>query len=80
MEKSESHRRDLSNAVEELMLICDTSEKELNKLVSVEQVSLSAGPISRLGGLEQEESSKQDLRDLSRCSPGHHGGEQHPEG
>lgn len=39
MEKSETHRRDLSTTVEELMLICDTSEKELNKLVCVEQVS-----------------------------------------
>lgn len=39
MEKSETHRRDLSNTVEELMLICDTSEKELNKLVCVGQVS-----------------------------------------
>lgn len=39
MEKSETHRRDLSHTVEELMLICDTSEKELNKLVCVEQVS-----------------------------------------
>lgn len=39
MEKSETHRRDLSKAVEELMLICDSSEKELNKLVCVEQVS-----------------------------------------
>lgn len=39
MEKSETHRRDLSTTVEELMLICDTSEKQLNKLVSVEQVS-----------------------------------------
>lgn len=38
MEKSEAHRRDLSGAAEELMLICDASEKELNKLVSVEQV------------------------------------------
>ncbi|TWW72836.1 coiled-coil domain-containing protein 39 [Takifugu flavidus] len=37
MEKSETRRRDLSNTVEELMLICDTSEKELNKLVCVEQ-------------------------------------------
>lgn len=41
MEKSETHRRDLSNMVEELMLICDTSEKELNKLVCTEQVSHS---------------------------------------
>lgn len=39
MAKSEAHRRDLSNTVEELMLICDTSEKELNKLVCAEQVS-----------------------------------------
>lgn len=39
MEKSETHRRDLGDRVEELMLICDTSEKELNKLVCVEQVS-----------------------------------------
>lgn len=39
MGKSEAHRGDLSNTVEELMLICDTSEKELNKLVSVQQVS-----------------------------------------
>lgn len=39
MEKSESHRRHLSSAVEELMLICDTSEKEMNRLVGVEQVS-----------------------------------------
>lgn len=44
MEKSETRRRDLSSTVEELMLICDTSEKELNKLVSVEQVSHSRGP------------------------------------
>lgn len=41
MEKSETRRRDLSNTVEELMLICDTSEKELNKLVCTEQVSHS---------------------------------------
>lgn len=38
-ETSESRRRGLSNTVEELMLICDAGEKELNKLVGVEQVS-----------------------------------------
>lgn len=47
MEKTESRRRDLSNAVEELMLVCDTSEKELNKLVGVEQVSRSPGPLTQ---------------------------------
>lgn len=41
MEKSESRRRDLSSAAEELMLICDTSEKELGRLVGEEQVSLT---------------------------------------
>lgn len=43
MEKLEAQRRDLSSAVEELMLICDTSEKELNKLVSMGQVPPSSG-------------------------------------
>ncbi|CAF97555.1 unnamed protein product [Tetraodon nigroviridis] len=36
-EKAESRRRGLSNAAEELMLVCDASEKELDKLVGVEQ-------------------------------------------
>lgn len=49
MEKSESRRRGLSDTVEELMLICDTSEKELTKLVSMEQVSPPPprGPINQ---------------------------------
>lgn len=47
MEKAETHRGDLSSAVEELMLVCDTSEKELNKLVRGEQVAPSRGPTNQ---------------------------------
>lgn len=62
MEKSERSRRDLDGKVEELMLVCDTSQRELSKLVSMEQVPRTTGGTRGEGGGE----SSEDGSSLSR--------------